>query len=120
MTIPSLAANYILEHGFGTKINYILLGTGTTAPTINDTKLVTEILRLPCKNSIADNKLYYWSVLSPQYPTTNFKEVGLVRSGKLTKDTGNLFSRLLNNFTKNVGSQSIIKVIYEFTDFIDI
>lgn len=118
--ITTAAANYILDNGFGSGINFITLGTGTTPADVTDTKLQTETVRLQAIANRTGNKLYYHSVLSNQMPAVAYKEIGIVQNGKLTKDTGSLIARTVQNFNKSISTLYILRYVFEFTGFTDI
>lgn len=112
------AKNYILEYGFDA--NYIALGTDTEEETPADVTLGTETLRIPTIDSRYLNKLYFTAIIPPQMPSTTYSEIGLYRKGKLTKDSGKLLSRRVEELTKAANTGYLVRYIFEFTGFTDI
>ena len=118
--IVTAAKDIILTSGFGINNVYIALGTGTNPATLLDSALQTETLRLPAWPSRYGNKLYFNAVLAELMPNASYTEVGLFFNGKLTKNSGQLISRKLNNFTKSLGIRYIMIYELEFTGFTNI
>lgn len=116
--ITTAAKNYILEHGFD--CNYILLGSGDTPASLTDAKLETEEMRLPIKSSRYTNVLSFIGILSKQMPAANYTEIGIVRNGRLTKDSGNLLSRIVQSIVKSTNTMYLIKFKFTFTGFTNI
>lgn len=112
------AKNQILNHGIDA--NYILFGDGITSASLTDEKLEDEVLRIPVFSSRYENKLYFTAIFSEQMGVDSYTEIGIVRNGKLTKDTGSLLSRILSNFTKQIDTAYLYRYIFTFTGFTDI
>src|SRR3990167_7746882 len=82
-------------------VNYVALGTGTTAPANADTTLQTETYR----NAIASrtnssNIGYLTGFFSATETSGTFRECGLFIEGTASANTGTLFSHAAINITK--------------------
>jgi hypothetical protein len=120
MTLTAAEANYILENGLGSNINFMAVGTGTTVPDELDTKLVTEVYRFPVSYNTYENKIYFTSIIPGPLSIVSIKEVGLYRNGKLAKDSGQLAARKLYNLSKLASTSYALVYEYEFTGFTDL
>jgi hypothetical protein len=113
--ITNAGKNYILKRlgadQFvpGMRFSHCALGTGTTAPTINDTQLQTEIYRNNMASASDNINVGYWSAFYTATETTGaYKEFGIFINGTSTANSGTLFSRVSINITKsNVESLTI-------------
>ena len=92
--------NKVVDSGLGIlasalTIDYIAVGSGTTAPTAGDTTLETEIDRKSISSSSSSGTKKFVSAyfgLTDAVGTIN--EVGSFSGGSLTADSGTLFSRV--------------------------
>ena len=79
-------------------INYSSLGTGTTAPSSSDTKLVTETHRKQIASlTNLSNSVFASAFYQATEVTGTFYEAGLFCDGTALTDSGILFSRVLLN-----------------------
>jgi hypothetical protein len=96
-------------------VDYIAVGTGTTAPAVGDTTLETETarkLRVSLANS--SNVGSVSTVFAAgDVPTSTLKEVGLFINGTGTVDTGTLLSRTAIDLP--VTALDSVFIDYEFT-----
>lgn len=84
------------------RVNYVALGTGTTAPANADTKLETETYR----NAIASqtnssNIAYCTGFFSAAECTGTYKEAGIFSDGTASADTGIIVSHVAIDITKS-------------------
>lgn len=83
-------------------VNYVLLGTGSTAPANSDTQLTTETYRrLIFSATPVNNIAYITGVFTAAEVSGTFAEVGLVIDGTGTVNTGQLYSHALAAITKS-------------------
>lgn len=83
--------------------NYVGLGTGTTAVTVNDTKLETETFRnQQFSASFQDQTALITAFFDAGEVEGTFKEFGNFIDGTATTDSGILFSHINVNWTKNL------------------
>jgi hypothetical protein len=107
-----------VTYNYGIDIRQLAIGTGTTAPTATDTKLVTEVYRVPraAQTITAAGELTTEFYISDNEYTGSIKEVGVYGGYRaydwlegLNKDLGNLMSRALWDYTKSDSEQIIIQ-----------
>ena len=96
-------------------VNYIAVGTGTTAPVVGDTTLETETARkLRVSLANEDNVGSVSTVFAAgDVPTSTLKEVGLFANGTGTADTGTLISRTAIDLP--VTALDSVFIDYEYT-----
>lgn len=84
------------------RINYVALGTGTTAPANNDTTLETETYRnTVASETNANNVAYITGFFNATENDGTYKEVGLFADATGVADSGILFSRVAIDITKS-------------------
>jgi len=99
------AAQVILDD-----ISHTAVGTGTTAESISDTKLVTETDRLaPTSTKRQSNQIIMRTFFSNANLPATVEEVGWFMNGSGAADSGELLVRSLLNFVK--GSQDLNLVL---------
>ena len=82
-------------------VNYVLLGSGSTAPANSDTQLTTEVYRrLIFSASPVANVAYISGVFTAAEVSGTFAEVGLVIDGTGVANTGQLYSHALAAIVK--------------------
>jgi hypothetical protein len=96
-------------------INYGAIGTGTATPTIADTQLQTETLRVAIANAIDNGN----SIAQLQFFFTDallangaYKEVGTFMNGSGTANSGAIFNRSLlgTTYNKTTGVDTTLEV----------
>jgi len=107
-----------VTYNYGIGIGQLAIGTGVTAPTAADTKLVTEVYRVPkaSQTITATGELTTEFYIAENEYTGAIKEVGIYGgtyaydwTGGLYKDWGNLMSRALWDYTKSDSEQIIVQ-----------
>lgn len=84
-------------------VNFIALGTGTTAPANGDTILETETYRNAVASiTNANNIAYITGFFNATETNGTFREAGVFSDGTSSADTGILISRVAINITKSV------------------
>lgn len=84
------------------RVNYVALGSGTTAPANGDTTLETEVYRNVTASATKSNNIaYITGFFSATETSGTYKEVALFINGSAGADTGTLFSRAAINITKS-------------------
>ncbi len=80
-------------------IDYVAVGTGTTAPTAADTRLAAEIFRKPITQRAAGaavgEALFTLSLAPQDIPGTTIQEVGWFSGGTAAANSGTLIARVL-------------------------
>lgn len=85
------------------RVNYVALGTGTTAPVNGDTTLETEVYRNATASATnASNVAYITGFYTATETTGTYREAGLFSDGTASADTGVLVSRVAINITKTI------------------
>ncbi len=89
------------------QVNKVALGSGTTAPSENDTTLETETYRNNIASSVWDDNVgYFTGHFTLTEVSGTFREIGLFIQGAGDPDTGTLLSHVAINKTKTT-SQSL-------------
>lgn len=83
-------------------INYIALGSGTTAPASSDTQLQTEVYRNEVASISNSGKIIYVTAFFNDTEVSGtFREAGLFAGATGVADSGNIASRIAVNITKS-------------------
>lgn len=92
------------------KVNYLALGTGSTAPAANDTQLQTETLRGIIEQRQAINNVAYLSTYfgSAQVAGNTYLEAGMFVDGSAGANTGYLLSHVAIN--QAIGSNQSLTI----------
>ena len=91
-------------------INYIAVGTGTTAASIAHTTLVTETNRIAITKNIRDANVIQSRgfFLNSQMPSPNVEEIGWFMNASATPDSGSLLCRTADQFVKGTADLLVI------------
>lgn len=82
-------------------VNYVALGSGSTAPANADTQLTTEVYRKAISSSTyANNIAYITGFFTAAETSGTYAEVGLFIDGTATANSGQIFSHALASITK--------------------
>ncbi len=105
--ITNAGKNYILKRMVadqtpaGLRFTHCALGTGTTAPTVADTQLQTEIYRNNMASGSENTNVGFWTAFYTATETAGtYREFGIFINGTSTANSGTLFSRVAINITK--------------------
>jgi hypothetical protein len=107
----------LLIDAIGTGLTWHGIGTGTTAPALDDTELVTEVERnILSSRSRVDGVVSLLTFYSASECTYNIKEAGIfgTSSASAVADSGLLFSRYLISYD-NSGGLVDLTFDYELT-----
>jgi hypothetical protein len=98
------------------EVNYVALGSDSTAPTENDTTLGTETLRATFSDRYnASNTAYFDKFFgTAEVGGNSYSEAGLFIDGTASIDTGFLTSRLIINETMSVNETLTINASLTF------
>ena len=84
------------------RVNYVALGTGTTAPANSDTQLETEVFRNTVASQTNNNNIaYITGFIAATEDDGTYRECGLFADGGAGADTGVLVSHVAINVTKS-------------------
>lgn len=95
------------------EIKYLAFGTGTTIPSVSDTKLANEIGRIPigAQAQTGSKIVSHFTISSSDYDGTVINEFGIFcgTGANSTTDSGILLSRILAPITKVSGADILIE-----------
>lgn len=91
-------------------VSHASVGTGTTTPTVADTKLATETFRKAPTSTVIQGKTIQIRtlVLNADLPATT-EELGWHMNGTGAADSGELLARVLSNFVK--GTDDLLTIL---------
>lgn len=105
--IPTVGRGVFAQRLCGTltytgTVNYVALGTGSTAPANGDTQLTTETYRrLIFSATPVNNIAYITGVFTAAEVSGTFAEVGLFIDGTASPNSGQIYSHALAAITKS-------------------
>lgn len=85
------------------RVNYLVVGTGTSTPAASDTQLQTETFRNPIASaSSSQNVAFITGFIGAAEDANTYREAGFVSDGDASANTGIIGSRVSINITKSL------------------
>lgn len=120
MASPGYGLDLIIQrltgnNTYSLNVNYLELGIGTTAPTVNDTALTSPSIRLPISYTEdygAAEAIIQAYVSDANLPNASYTEVGSFIDGTATIGTGQIFNHALVSpaYSKVAGQDTTVEV----------